>query len=391
MMLAEAPLIRALLCGAVLAISVSGGVAGRWAGNLVLKGSPPFAIELSGDDGALVGMGNTRPDFFISLERITLAANILSFEMRVAAGPLAKFRGEVSGDRFSGEVLLPGMAEKARFELKKEGRPARLPDRLPGAARVDALSDEFDSDATLANWQNLAAAEGLPDRIASMDANKTNPGMLRILPNSGAWWGGYHGIFLWKEVKGDFVITTRVKVSGRSGGEPEQIWTISGLLVRAQADAKAAMADRKENWIYVMTGRGPGSERVIDAKSTMDSVNVWDIVPAEAAWYELRIVRLGPLFVEFCRPDGGQWMVRKRILRPDLPETVQAGINVTSDFKLSATMKAAEYNTRLYPGKSAPDSVTLFDYVRFSAPGAGELAGREVVGITDAELLSIAR
>jgi len=107
-----------------------------------------------------------------------------------------------------------------------------------------------------------------------------------VVPQSGAWWAGYHGVYFFKEVKGDFAITTRVKVTGKSGGDPAKMWTISGLLVRAPASSKIPREQRKENWIYLMTGRGPGEGRVIDAKSTLESNNAWDITPAQPGWYE---------------------------------------------------------------------------------------------------------
>ncbi len=91
-------------------------------------------------------------------------------------------------------------------------------------------------------------------------------------------------------------------MTGKSGGEPATVWTLSGLLLRA--------AGRDENWIYMMTGRGPAEARVIDSKSTINGQNVWDIAPAGPGCYELRIARLGPMFVQLVRPDGGAWGIR---------------------------------------------------------------------------------
>lgn len=145
-----------------------------------------------------------------------------------------------------------------------------------------------------------------------------------------------------------------------------------------------------------MTGRGPAEGRVIDAKSTLNGDNAWDITPTQPGWYELRIARLGPLFIAMCRKEGGDWILRKRILREDLPETLQAGISATSDFKLSASMPAAKYNAELFPGRSSPDSVTVYDYVRFSRiPNHPELnrklAGKELILVSDGDLLALFR
>jgi len=195
-------------------------------------------------------------------------------------------------------------------------------------------------------------------------------------------------------VKGDFVVTARLKVTGKEGGEPANIWTISGLLVRAPADPSVAREQRKENWIYLMTGRGPAETRVVDAKSTRDSGNVWDITPAQSGWYELRIARVGPVFVLLCRPDGAEWKARKLILRDDLPDTLQVGINVTSDFDLSKSMPPAKYNAEAFDRKSHIDAETLVDWVRFSPvpdrrQALDAISGKLVLEVSDAELLRI--
>jgi len=227
---------------------------------------------------------------------------------------------------------------------------------------LEALSDDFDGPESVSHWRNLSDAEGLPNRVGQIEVRE---GLLRIVPNSGAWWKGYHGVYLFKEVEGDFVVTTRLKVTGKKGGEPSGIWTISGLLVRAPGDLRLAPAERKENWIYLMTGRGPEESRVVDSKSTVNGLNVWDITPAQDGWYELRIARTGARFVQWCRPNGSGWTLRKEILRDDLPKRLQVGINVTADFKLSSTMPPAKYNAELFPDRSSSDSLTLVDYVHF--------------------------
>jgi hypothetical protein len=244
----------------------------------------------------------------------------------------------------------------------------------------------------LAEWTSLSHTEQLPNRIERVEVGNATAGHLTITPKSAAWWAGYHGVFLFKIVKGDFVVTTRLKVTGKDGGEPENIWTISGLLVRAPADLSIPRDQRKENWIYLMTGRGPGEGRVIDAKSTRDSSNAWDITPAQPGWYELSIARIGPVFVLFIRPDGAAWTVRKLIVRSDLPQALQVGINVTSDFKLSASMPAAKYNAEIFEGKSKIDALTSVDWVLFTpVPERPEawaaLAGSPFLEVAPADLL----
>lgn len=374
-------------------------VSGVWTGTLTVDGrARPFAFEFRQSASSISGAFGTRADFLWPLENVRLAGSALEFEMKAPmGGPGASFEGALSGDAISGQLKSDVPSLTGKLELKRTGPPSRLP--VPPAnaeptGDLATLSDEFDRPDSLKNWKNLSDAERLPNRIEKIDIGRTSPGQLVIVPQSGAWWAGYHGVYLYKEVKGDFVVTTRLKVTGKTGGEPASIWTISGLLLRAPGDLNVSLDQRKENWVYLMTGRGPAADRVVDAKSTLAGNNAWDITPAQPGWYELRLARLGPLFVAMCRPDGGEWVLRKRIFRPDLPATLQAGINVTSDFKLSASMAAARYNAELFPGQSNADSLTAFDYVRFGrvprAPALrAKLAGADVLGISDADLLAL--
>jgi len=355
-------------------------LSGRWSATHTAGGvKRAMLLEFRHANGDLSGVAGIRDDFLWPLRNPKLAEGKLSFELSLPGGASGKFEGVLSGDQASGQLSFEISALSGAFEMKRTGPPTRFPGIAKGSQPdLTSLSDEFTDANALKQWKRFSEAEGRPNRIAQADVRD---GHLSIIPSSGAWWAGYHGAYLFKEIEGDFVLTTRLKVTGKGGGEPSGIWTISGLLVRAPAE-------RQENWVYLMTGRGPAEARVVDSKSTVNGINLWDITPAQAGWYELRIARLGPLFLEMCRPDGGDWTLRKRIVRTDLPARLQAGINVTSDFKLSSSMPAAKYNAELFPGRSNSDSLTLFDYVRFQPPPQIESwAGRDWLAISDQELL----
>ena len=362
---------------------------GHWSGSAAFEGRQiPLVFELVQDGSTITGTCGLRPDFMTPIKAARLTGESIEIDFQLATSPPITLAGTLQADTITGEAKLPVKPFTAKFEMKRTGPIAKLPASLATAPTSDdlaPLSDEFESVGSLKNWKNLSETEGGPNRIEKIEAAGGN---LTIVPLSGAWWAGYHGIYLFKEVKGDFAITTRLEVTGKETEEPSRIWTISGLLLRKPADPQTSRDQAKENWIYLMTGRGPATERVIDAKSTVDSNNQWDITPAKAGWHELRVARLGPLFVALIRPEGGAWAIRKRILREDLPETIQAGINVTSDFDVSRTMPAVKYNGELFP-ESKTDGLTMFDYVRFGRISGGRLAGRDLLRITDAELLAV--
>jgi len=362
---------------------------GRWSASASFEGRQILLVfDFIQEGSSVTGVCGLRPDFMSAVQAVRVEGNAIEIDFQLPAGPPIKVSGVLEADTISGEAKLPVKPFTAKFEMKRAGPVAKLPSTgttEQNPIDLASLSDEFDSDASLKGWKTLSETEGLPNRVESVEIAGGN---LSIVPRSGAWWAGYHGIYLFKEVKGDFAITTRVKVTGRTAEEPTRIWTISGLLVRKAVDAQSPPGDVKENWIYVMTGRGPEAARVVDAKSTVANSNQWDITPAQPGWYELRVARLGPLFVILVRPDGGAWSVRKRIFREDFPESLQAGINVTSDFDVSVTMPASKYNSQLFP-ESKTDGLTKFDYVRFARVDKTPLADRELLRIPDEELLEL--
>ena len=83
---------------------------------------------------------------------------------------------------------------------------------------------------------------------------------------------------------------------------------------------------------------------------------------------ELRMVRIGSLIINLRRLPNKEWVVLDRYLRPDMPETLQVGINTAtcnelyrvSDFDFNA-------RTRFFKDE-VPDLVAKFDYVRYRRP-----------------------
>src|SRR5919204_2295266 len=105
---------------------------------------------------------------------------------------------------------------------------------LAVGARADtpeltALSDDFDSAATLSNWQAMQGdvIDGAPTRY-SVDS-----GELVVHTAHSKWFAGERAFYLSKEVKGDFIATVRLRVSGEHGPVPTVDWSLAGLLVRA--------------------------------------------------------------------------------------------------------------------------------------------------------------
>src|SRR5262245_18784627 len=100
-----------------------------------------------------------------------------------------------------------------------------------GAARaappVTSLSDDFDG-AAPDGWSQTQgdAPESAPARAS------VSGGVLTIHSAHASWSRGQRAYYLWKDVTGDFLATTRIAVTGEAGGLPTADWSLAGLLVR---------------------------------------------------------------------------------------------------------------------------------------------------------------
>jgi hypothetical protein len=131
-----------------------------------------------------------------------------------------------------------------------------------GAAPLPSLNDEFVDSATTDQWQVMQG--DLADGVApTFDIAKTTPGELTITPGRSWWVDGTRAFYLYKPVVGDFVVTARLRVTGRDGAVPTADWSLSGLLVRRPTENRA-----QENWVSFRIGRRGGKD-VFERKTTV--------------------------------------------------------------------------------------------------------------------------
>src|SRR5204863_4896298 len=81
---------------------------------------------------------------------------------------------------------------------------------------LQPLGDEFNDAATLARWKDLDVVEGwVASTHESADINTSTPGRFRIVPIAWGWYMHVRGALFFKEVTGDFIATTRLRVFSR--------------------------------------------------------------------------------------------------------------------------------------------------------------------------------
>ncbi len=266
--------------------------------------------------------------------------------------------------------LLAGSLLLLPAALAAQARPMGPPP--PSADQVRALSDEFDSAASLAGWTSHAAAEGWGEMIRTVDVGRTQAGALYVEPGVSGWYADFRGGFLFKEVTGDFSVTTRVHARGKDAALPRTTWSLAGLMVREPRRTTAATWEpRAENWLFATTGIAaqPGLP-VVETKTTVNGRSALTLHPVPAGPMELRIVRSRADFLVFFRPEGAaEWTLHERFFRPDLPATLQVGVNAYSGWDLVPELwnDAAAFNRTVH-GDLSTDLAAVFDYVRFDQP-----------------------
>lgn len=259
-----------------------------------------------------------------------------------------------------------------------------------------AEDDEFTSADSMTDWQRVWQVEGWPhDQLEHLDIGETRSGWLTMEPYTSAWFGDYRGVLMFKLITGDFVVSTNVATTGRSGsGAPSQLYSLAGIMVRApKARSAAAWQPGEENYIFLAHGSAdqPGQYQT-EVKTTTSSVSNLEIDAAEAGSAELRTARIGSAIIVMIRHPGQEWRIHRRYSRPDLPAALQVGMTAYTDWSHVETRTPAQHNTvQILDG--TPDLRAQFDYFRFAAVTVpDELSGRDLTdpaATTDAELLEL--
>jgi hypothetical protein len=213
------------------------------------------------------------------------------------------------------------------------------------AAPLPTLNDEFNDPATTAQWQVMQG--DLADGVApTFDIAKTTAGELTITPGRSWWVDGTRAFYLYKPVGGDFVVTARLRVTGRDGPTPTADWSLSGLLVRRPTDNRA-----QENWVSFRIGRRGGKD-VFERKTPVAGTSTLVLLPAQPTWVELRIARVGRYFFLLRRYGAAPFAVHFTYIRRDLPLALTAGIDAFSGY-----------------GDTKPDLVSHVDWIHFASTG----------------------
>ena len=274
--------------------------------------------------------------------------------------------------------------------------PTLIIPSAPAHDDLTSLSDEFDAPPSLSQWKSVWQTEGWgANQLLTRDINTSQPGRFVLTPHSSTWYRDWRGVLEYKEITGDFVVTTDVEPRRRSGpGAPQSLYSLAGIMVRAprpNVTSPTTWTPGGENYVFLSLGTGdsPGNFQ-FEVKTTQNSDSVLNLSPGVAR-ARIQVARIGSTFIMLRQNEGGSWIVHQRYQRPDFPQTAQVGLTTYTDWNTASQLTPLAHNQTVIQG-GAPDLIAAFEYVRFARPIVpAALRGRnfgDPGSVSDAELTS---
>ncbi len=283
---------------------------------------------------------------------------------------------------------------------------------------LSVLNDEFEDSATLSDWSRVNEVEGWnADQLAIWDIDATQPGRMVQQPYTTVWFEDYRGPMAYKEVTGNFSITTMVNITDRDpldGNDvPVPRFSLGGLMIRrpraivnpaedwAPGDQILGNPANGENYVFLSVGQGNvagGTSFQFEVKNTINSNSSLAITNAPSGVMALQLVRIGDTVLTLYQEPGEDWVVHRRYNRADLPETLQVGMVTYTDWdRIHPNFTPFDHNSTVLTNPPLeinfqPDLTAGFEYARFFEPTVpAPLVGLDLLNpaqVSDTQLLS---
>ncbi len=205
---------------------------------------------------------------------------------------------------------------------------------------IALASDLFDGIELDSKWSVL--------RPEVVDVSVSN-GELHTLPNSNSSWiDNAKGNFIYQNIEGNFRITSSMTVRRASNPakSPQDDYNMGGIVLRTPGSAEDA-----NNLVGVMLGTAEATFQSF-LLSTSDGVTTTSGSASYDDVRSVRVCRIGDsvhLYTIEYGVIGAEWELLKTVVRPDLPNIIQAGM---------ATMAAKG---------TPPDMQVNFEQIQFMA------------------------
>ncbi len=247
---------------------------------------------------------------------------------------------------------------------------AFAPSETLAQGSLTPLNDDFTNPTTLASWRRVYAEEGWgADQLESLDIGRTRSDWLTMVPRSSVWYQDWRGELTFKPVQGDFVVTTRVHVSSRSGsGTPQSSFSLAGVMARVPNAQRSLWQPGHENYVFLSLGSAdlPGTLQY-EAKNTVDSDSRYQTSPSGTSEAYLQIARVGSVFILLAKAPNQPWVVMGRYDRPDMPAQLQVGMTCYTDWDTCSALVPYTHNSTSITW-GTPDLIAQYHYMRFERP-----------------------
>lgn len=235
-------------------------------------------------------------------------------------------------------------------------------------SHLRSLSTRFDRPESLQGWQEFQVQGWVP----KWEPPKVESGRLVLRPKSSGWFEDNTAGHLYREVAGDFIVTTRIKVEGTRTPVPQRSFSLAGLFIREpRTFTQTNWKPKQENWLFFSAGTAfPAGRSQFEIKSTYNSLSTLKISDAKTGWMRLRIARSGELFTLLYQEDGSRgWKVLDQFIRPDLPATLNVGLTAYADYDSVAPIYPdyKRYNEQGAPTQNA-DLIAYVESIDFRRP-----------------------
>ena len=231
-----------------------------------------------------------------------------------------------------------------------------------------SLSTRFERPESLQGWQELQVEGWVP----KWETPTVENGNLMLRPKSSGWFEDNQAGHLYREVTGDFIVTTRMQVEGTQTPIPQRSFSLAGLFIREpRTFTNVSWTPNEENWLFFSVGTAfPAGSSQFEVKSTYNSLSTLKIFDAPEGWMRLRVARSGELFtLLYQEENSNEWKVLEQFIRPDLPETLNVGLTAYADWDSVAAdyPNYQEYNENGASTQNA-DLVAYVESIDFRRP-----------------------
>ena len=269
---------------------------------------------------------------------------------------------------------------------------------LPPIDDLAPLSDEFSDAASIANWQRVNEVENWNvEQLQIWDIDQTQSDRMVMVPHTVVWFQDWRGPMAFKEVTGDFVVTSEVHIADRdelgdsdADDVPDDAqFSLGGLMIRTPRDIQDPTSDwaagsraddgtnNGENYVFLSMGHGTNGNWTFEVKTTRNSDSQLELTPMNSSTATLQIARIGDAVIALYQLPGEDWVVHRRYHRADMPETLQVGMVSYSDWEKAGDFDPFYHNSHVLepgaidptPGEPFnPDLVASFEYARYARP-----------------------